>query len=922
MMDDPNITMEEYIRIQTQKARRHGRIFPNHVYNDAFTSNENVSSDPTIWLYHPENRDIYGLGLTEEMGQTLADKMRVVYTGTEGRARRRMTWREFILALGLHTTEEMVEVGFKAYWLGNARAIPDKGDPKDYWNHISSDRDFLGVTPYFTFIQDLVWRLCHKLISYSISSKGQAPMKVTANDLFYLRSIDQGRRTSSSGLERQSIAGAGAPEVFEGAPDVDEGAQAVTAPVQAPHPPLAATRTMPQRMTRLEGEVHVMREALGEKRVIMKYFANNSKKARILKLKRRNLKNTILTSNTPYPSRKIRRIYACTSQETTKNKDLYVEEVPPKSWIDMLSHTPTTAKTWLFLAYASFKDFVVYQMDVKSDFLCGKIEEEVYVCQPPGFKDPDFPDRVYKVKKALYGLHQAPRAWFTEVKNASKPMETQKPLIKDEDGEKVDVHMYRSMIGSLMYLTSSRPDIMFAVCACARYQVTPKVSHLHTIKKIFRYLKGHPKLGLWYPNDSRFDLVAYTYIDHDGASLDRKSTTGGCQFLGCRLISWQCKKQTVVANSTTKAEYVAALNGKEIIITESSVRSDLRLADEEGVDCLSNSTIYENFELMGKPKRKNTQVPQPSSSTKHVADEAVYKELNDKLVRASTTASSLEAEQDRGGGPRCQDTIKDTIVQTRFENVSKLLNDSLLARGNTLQSDEDRMKLNELMELCTNLQTRVLKLDKTKTTQALEITSLKRRVKKLVKKKRSRTYKLQILYKGRKINDIDADEDITLVNDQDDAEMFDVNDLHGEEVNAAGEVNVASIATTVTKRAKEKRNKPLTQAQQRKIMCTYLKNVEGKKLKDLKNKSFDTIQKMFDRAFKRVNTFVDFKTKLVEGSSKRARKDLTRESAKKQKVGDDKETAELKHLMEIIPNEEEVAIDAIPLAVKSPRIVD
>ncbi|GJS44718.1 retrovirus-related pol polyprotein from transposon TNT 1-94 [Tanacetum coccineum] len=284
----------------------------------------------------------------------------------------------------------------------------------------------------------------------------------------------------------------------------------------------------------------------------------------------------------------------------------------------------------LFLAYASFKDFMVYQMDVKSAFLYGKIEEEVYVCQPPGFEDPDFLNRVYKVEKALYGLHQALRAWyetlstymldngfqrrkidktifikrklmhdkfldevyrrtfsllrftmkqkkdgifisqdkyveeilkkfgFTKVKTASTPMETQKPLLKDEDGEEVDVHMYRSMIGSLMYLTSSRPDIMFAVCACARYQVNPKVSHLHAVKRIFRYLKGQPKLGLWYPKDSPFDLVAYTDSDYARASLDRKSTTGGCQFLGCRLISWQCKKQTVVANSTTEAEYVAA----------------------------------------------------------------------------------------------------------------------------------------------------------------------------------------------------------------------------------------------------------------------------------------------------------------------------------------------------------------------------
>ncbi|GJY15829.1 uncharacterized mitochondrial protein-like protein, partial [Tanacetum coccineum] len=147
---------------------------------------------------------------------------------------------------------------------------------------------------------------------------------------------------------------------------------------------------------------------------------------------------------------------------------------------------------------------------------------------------------------------------FTNVKTASTPMEIQKPLLKYKDGEEVDVHLYRSMIGSLMYLTSSRPDIMFAVCACARYQVNPKVSHLHAVKRIFRYLKGQPKLGIWYPKDLPFDLVAYTDSDYARASLDRKSTTGGCQFLGCRLISWQCKKQIVVANSTTEAEYVAA----------------------------------------------------------------------------------------------------------------------------------------------------------------------------------------------------------------------------------------------------------------------------------------------------------------------------------------------------------------------------
>nr|GEV80761.1 hypothetical protein [Tanacetum cinerariifolium] len=269
---------------------------------------------------------------------------------------------------------------------------------------------------------------------------------------------------------------------------------------------------------------------------------------------------------------------------------------------------------------------MVTHQDVKSAFLYGTIEEEVYVCQHLGFEDPDYPDKVYKVVKALCGLHQAPRAWyeilanyllengfqrrkinqtlfikrekgnillvqiyvddiifgstnkdlckafeklikdmfqmssmgeltfFLDGKSASTPIDTEKPLLKDPDGEDVDVHTYRSMIGSLMYLTSSRPDIMFAVCACAHFQVTHKALHLHAVKRIFRYLKGKPHLGLWYPKDSPFNLVAYSDSDYAGASLDRKSTTGGCQFLGCRLIFWQCKKQTVIATSSTEAD--------------------------------------------------------------------------------------------------------------------------------------------------------------------------------------------------------------------------------------------------------------------------------------------------------------------------------------------------------------------------------
>ncbi|GJX98769.1 putative ribonuclease H-like domain-containing protein [Tanacetum coccineum] len=233
-----------------------------------------------------------------------------------------------------------------------------------------------------------------------------------------------------------------------------------------------------------------------------------------------------------------------------------------------------------------------------SAFLYGKIDEEVYVSQPPGFIDPKMDTEEEPIDKTLFlkkDKHDiilvqvyvddiifgsTKKSWCDEFEalmksrfqmssmgeltfflgllTASTPIETQKPLVKDEEASDVDVHLYRSMIGSLMYLTASRPDIMFAVCACSRFQVTPKSSHLSAVKRIFRYLKGKPKLGLWYPRVSSFDLESYSDSDYAGANLDRKSTTGGCQFLGRRLISWQCKKQTIVATSTTEAEYVAA----------------------------------------------------------------------------------------------------------------------------------------------------------------------------------------------------------------------------------------------------------------------------------------------------------------------------------------------------------------------------
>ncbi|GJX14183.1 putative ribonuclease H-like domain-containing protein [Tanacetum coccineum] len=543
------------------------------------------------------------------------------------------------------------------------------------------------------------------------------------------------------------------------------------------------------------------------------------------------------------------------------------------------------------------------EMDVKSAFLYDKIEEEVYVCQPPGFEDPDFPDRVYKVEKALYGLHQAPRAWYEtlstyllengfqrgqidktlfikidqgnilivqvyvddiifgstkkklctkfekmmhkkfqmssmgeltlflglNVKIANIPMETHKPLLKDVDDEDIDEHMYRSMIGSLMYLTSSIPDIMFVVCVCARFQVNPNISHLHVVKRIFRDLKGQPKLGLWYLKDSPFDLVAYTDSDYAGASLDRKSTTRGCQFLRCRLISWQCKKQTVVVNSTTEAEYIAAssccgqvktVNGevklqalvdrKKVIITESTIRRDLQLEDAKVRDMWHHKRIYvtpsHTKKIFGNMKREGKGFsgrvtplfPTMMVQAQEEMGEGSANSTDPYHIPIITQPSiSKPQKKQKPRKPKRKDTkipqssgptepIEDEAANE--ENVLTHYNDILL-------SGEDSLKLNDLMEI----------------------------FKRLEKKGGSRTHKLKRLFKvgrsaqvvsskdeglgdqedaskqERKIDDIDKDADVTLVNETQgmygDDLVFDTTILDGEEVFVGQDVVEKKVST-------------------------------------------------------------------------------------------------------------------------------
>jgi hypothetical protein len=344
----------------------------------------------------------------------------------------------------------------------------------------------------------------------------------------------------------------------------------------------------------------------------------------------------------------------------------------------------------MFLAFLASQGFKLYQMDVKSAFLNGFIEEEVYVKQPPGFEHPKYPHRVYKLQKALYGLKQAPRAWYdrlrsfllghgyvmgsadktlftlkhgndfllvqiyvddiifggsshalvakfaetmsrefemsmmgelnfflglqikqckqgtfvhqtkytkdllkkfdmSDAKPLASPMATSIVLDLDEDGEEVDQREYRSMIGSLLYLTVTRPDIHFVVCLCARFQASPRHLHRQAVKRILRYLKHTLEFGLWFSASSSLSLRGFSDADFAGCRIDRKSTSGTCHFLGTSLVCWSSRKQSSVAQSTAEAEYVAAASCCSQILWMVATLRDFGL-DFKSVSLLCDNT--------------------------------------------------------------------------------------------------------------------------------------------------------------------------------------------------------------------------------------------------------------------------------------------------------------------------------------------
>nr|GEV12927.1 hypothetical protein [Tanacetum cinerariifolium] len=299
-----------------------------------------------------------------------------------------------------------------------------------------------------------------------------------------------------------------------------------------------------------------------------------------------------------------------TRQQLATDPEMYmfaltVSTVEPKNIKEAMADS-----TWIKAMQEELHQFDRLQMDLKTAFLNGPLTEEVYVSQPYGFVDPDHPEKVYQLRKALYGLKQAPRAWYDELSkfltskgftkglqirqfprgifiNQAKyaleifhkhgmekeqsigtPMATKPKLDADLSGNPVDQTDYRSKIESLMYLTSSRPDIVQAICFCARYQSRPTEKHLKEVKRIFRYLRGSINIGLWYPKGSSFGLTVFSDADHAGCIDSCKITSRGIQFLGDKLVSWMSKKQDCTAMSSAEAKYVALSTSCAQVITQ------------------------------------------------------------------------------------------------------------------------------------------------------------------------------------------------------------------------------------------------------------------------------------------------------------------------------------------------------------------
>nr|GEW68855.1 uncharacterized mitochondrial protein AtMg00810-like [Tanacetum cinerariifolium] len=491
---------------------------------------------------------------------------------------------------------------------------------------------------------------------------------------------------------------------------------------------------------------------------------------------------------------------------------------------------------------------------------------------------------------------------FTDVKSASTPIEIEKPLLKDRDAEDVDVHIYKSIIGSLMYLTSSRPDIMFVVCACARFQVTPKVSHLHAVKIIFRHLKGKLHLGLWYPKDSPFNLVAYSNSDYAGASLDRKSTTKVTTVSSYLLLLKEKYFGLCFSWFWTNLCKLTMLHSKELASPkQTALGKDISnpfMAASLPKTIWSQVNVVEGFTI-----REEEEVEMPIASAPPFPTNAHSPPPQDLTPTPYATPPQDQPFTPLALPPQEQPT-------TTFKSSMSLLT--------------------TLMETCTSLSQKVAELEQAKHTQALKILQLKKRVKKLEKKNRSKSSGFKRLrrvgtthrvesstdtvvgaqedaskHEG-KIEAIDADEDIILVDVEtqeevtmtmaqtliklkaEKAKLLDeqiAQKLHDEEENIDWNVVAEQIQERHLddiRKYQSLKKKPVFIAQSRKNMIIYLKNMAGYKMEHFRGMTYEKVRPIFEREYKMVQTLFKPDKDIEEPKKKRvADETLLQESFKK-----------------------------------------
>nr|GEV48675.1 copia protein [Tanacetum cinerariifolium] len=469
--------------------------------------------------------------------------------------------------------------------------------------------------------------------------------------------------------------------------------------------------------------------------------------------------------------------------------------------------------TRLFLAYDSFNDFMVYQMDVKSAFLYGKIKEEVYVCQPPGFEDPDFPDKVYKVEKALYGLHQASRAWyetlstylldngfqrgkidmtlFIQKHKASTPMKTQKPLLKDEE---VDVYIYRSMIGSLTYLISLRPDIMFA---CKKQNVVA---------------------------NSKTKADYYYWVEVSAASLVRDTTTASS--LEAEQDSGNIDKTQTKATSDEPSSQGTSLgNGPKHQDTMGNTSAYTRVISSSDDEALDKEDISKQRRIDEIDADEDTALVithnDVSIQDNIVQDKGLEDVGEEEVVEIVTTPkmiidTNVEVTQaPKRKGVRIQEPEEKTITKTASSQQPKVQNKG---KGKAKQIEEPKMPKKRKHQIRAD----------------------KELAKKLQAKMQAKINEEARLARERAQKEQEAND--ALVNTWDDIQAkIDLDAqlaqrLHEEEQQQFTNAEKAKLFMEfikkirkffARKRNEEKRNKPPTKAQQRSIMSTYLKNIDG-----------------------------------------------------------------------------------------------